>query len=130
MRQLYSSISQAIYPIVVEVLNEYEYDGSPVYSYEIDRETIAQLVDRVISRGNEILDDVQETILDENNNFESYSMDWNRENLLKSIVESLLLNEIFIIRRPYYRQVRNNYRNNYNNSVNPYPSNMYSPINY
>jgi len=122
MRQLYKDINKALYPIVMEVLNEYEYDGSPIYQEEIDQETIAQLIDRVLKRAAETSDDVQEVMLSEQNPHAcEYMYEWNSQNLLNAAIEALLLNEIFGTRRPNYRRVRNRY--NYNNGI-------YDGINY
>jgi len=122
MRGLYGDVNKIIYPIVVQVLNGYEYDGSPIYSEEIDRETMAQLVDRVLTRAGEVSDNVQEAMLEEQyGDTLDYYFDWNKENLLKAAIESILLNEIFQIRRPYYRKVRNRYR---------YEDGLYRGINY
>ncbi len=122
LRELYSDVNKVIYPVVAQVLNEYEYDGSPIYGEEIDRETLAQLVDRVLRKGGEISDNVQETMLEEQyGDIPEYYFEWNRENLLRATIESILLNEIFQIRRPYYRKVRNRYR---------YEDGLYRGINY
>lgn len=121
-RQLYTGINKALYPIVMEVLNEYEYDGSPIYGEELDRESLAQLVDRVIRRAGELLDDAEEAFLDVGDNISyEYGLEWNRSNMMYAVVESLLINEIFAVRRPNYRKVRSRYR--YNNGV-------YDGINY
>jgi len=122
MRLLYTNINKTLYPIIVEVLDEYEYDGSPIYEQGIDRETIAQLVDRVLRRGSELSDDLQEAMLDEQNTQAlEYRFDWNRGTLLEAAVEALLLNEIFGIRRPYYRKTRERYK---------YSDGLYNGINY
>ncbi len=124
MRVLYKDINKTLYPVIVEVLNEYEYDGSPIYEENIDPETISQLVDRVLRRAGEISDNIQEIMLnDQNISFSEteYMPEWDSTNLLKAAVESILLHEIFEVRRPYYRKVRSRY--NYNNGV-------YNGINY
>lgn len=122
LKLLYANINRELYPIIQDVLNEYEYDGSPIYAKEIDRETIAQLIDRVLNHAGDVSDNVQEVMLDEQSQIiEEYIFEWNRQNLLKSVIELILLNEIFEVRRPNYRRVRNRY--NYNNGV-------YDGINY
>ena len=112
MRLLYSNINKWMYPVIIEVLNEYEYDGSPIFSDQIDKETIAQMTDRVLVRASERFDEAQEIILDsydiENN--DRSGLVWGRQPLLRAIAESLLLNDIFGIRRPRFRKMRNNYR--------------------
>ncbi|MFR4987420.1 MAG: hypothetical protein ACLUCH_08510 [Lachnospirales bacterium] len=102
MRQSYSEINTFLYPFVVEVLDEFEFVGSPIYSPTgIDRETISQMVDRVINLAEESLDQVGEA---KNERTGNYLREWDRWGLLRSTVESLLLNDIFAIRRPnHYR---------------------------
>ncbi len=102
MRQSYSEINSFLYPFVVEVLDEFEFVGSPIYSLTgIDRETISQMVDRVINLAEESLDQVGEA---KNERTGNYLREWDRWGLLRSTVESLLLNDIFAIRRPnHYR---------------------------
>lgn len=115
MHLLYTNINKELYPIVIEILNQYEYDGSPLYDEYIDRETISQLTDIVLKRAAELSDDVQETMLDEGNSITSdYHYMWNKENMLKSIAELLIMHEIFSVRRPYYRNLNTVYTNKNN----------------
>lgn len=102
MRKSYSEINTFLYPFVLEVLDEFEFIGSPIYGINgIDRETISQMVDRVIDLAEESLDQVGEA---KNERTGNYLREWDRWGLLRSTVESLLLNDIFAIRRPnYYR---------------------------
>lgn len=61
MRKSYSEINTFLYPFVLEVLDEFEFIGSPIYSVSgIDRETISQMVDRVIDLAEKSLDQVGE----------------------------------------------------------------------
>ena len=100
MRKSYSEINTFLYPFVVEVLDEFEFIGSPIYSPTgLDRETISQMVDRVINLAEESLDQVGEA---KNERTGNYLREWDRWGLLRSTVESLLLNDIFAIRRPNY----------------------------
>ena len=124
MYLLYRDINKLLYPLIVGILNEYEYDGSPIYEENIDIETISQLIDRVLRRAGEVSNDIEEVLLnDQNYTFSetSYMPEWDSINLLKSSIEALLLYEIFEIRRPYYRKVRSRY--NYENGT-------YGGINY
>ena len=100
MRILYSDINSFLYPFVVDVLNELDFIGSPIYSVSgIDKETLHQLIDRVILLSERALDEIGEI---KNEISPAYIQRWNRNGLLKSVVESLLLNDIFSIRRPIY----------------------------
>lgn len=104
MQELYSMINSYLYPFVVSVLNEYEYDGSPIYNTQgIDRETLAQIIDRVIKLAEESLDQVSEINEEE---ILLYFRGFDRIGLLKSAVESLILTDIFMIRRPEYFENR------------------------
>lgn len=123
MRLLYSNINRLMYPVIVEVLNEYEYDGSPIFSDQIDRETIAQMVDRVLVNASARFDEAQEILLDSDNNTnnDEIGLIWGREPLLRAIAESMLLNDIFGIRRPHFRRIRSNYK---------YSNGLYGGLNY
>lgn len=100
MRELYSNINSSLYPFVTKVLDEFEFIGSPIYSVMgIDRETISQMVDRTINIAEENLDQVGEA---KNERTGNYLREWDRWGLLRSTIESLLLNDIFSIRRPRY----------------------------
>lgn len=100
MRTLYGTINTFLYPFVTQVLDEFEFIGSSIYSpMGIDRETISQMVDRVINLAEESLDQVGEVKNDRTGN---YLREWDRWGLLRSNIESLLLNDIFSIRRPAY----------------------------
>lgn len=102
MRKSYSEINTSLYPFVVEVLNEFEFIGSPIYAINgVDKETIFQMVDRVINLSEESLDQVGES---KNERTGNYLKEWDRWGLLRATVESLLLNDIFSIRRPKYFQ--------------------------
>lgn len=99
MRMLYSELNTTLYPFVLEVLNEYEFIGSPMYNtIGIDKETLSQMVDRVINLAEESLDEIGEV----KNGREPYSKTWNKWEFLRNLIESLLLNDIFSIRRPNY----------------------------
>lgn len=105
MKELYSQLNKTMLPYVLRVMDEYEYVGSPIYDEEgIDRETLAQLVSRVIALANEENDEAQEISL-ENVNVPG----WNRRKIFDSLIQSLVLNEIFMVRRPRYRRARGNY---------------------
>lgn len=105
MKQLYTALNTILSPIVEEVVSNYEYMGSPIYDEEgVDRETIAQIVSRVLEKAEEIIDDAQEIGLE----IQEMNM-WSRSNLLNSTIEALVLSEIFAVRRPKYRRAQGNY---------------------
>ena len=96
MYELYSEINKRLLPYVLEVIEEYKYDGSPIYREEgIDRETLAQMVDRVIERTQNDINEVEEIML-ENINALSYADKWEKTDLLKSLVATMLFADIYI----------------------------------
>ncbi len=118
MKELYSSLNKLLVGFVERVLDEFEYVNSPIYDEDgIDRETLAQFISRVLELANGELDETQEIILEtiENNG------NWSRHQLLTNLVQSLLLSEIFLVRRPRFRRARNNYRfsGGMYNGINP-----------
>jgi hypothetical protein len=105
VKALYSKINSKIDSYIQKIMNKYEYEGSPVYSDDgITRETLAQIINQVMDEMKKDFDDVEEIILE----FEGYE-DFSRNNILNMLVEALILNEIFLTRRPKYRRIRDNY---------------------
>ncbi len=105
MKQLYTALNAILSPIVEEVVDKYEYMGSPIYDEDgVDRETVAQIISKVLDKAEEMIDDAQEISLE----IQEMNL-WNRSNLLNSVVEALVLNEIFAVRRPKYRRIQGNY---------------------
>lgn len=100
MKKLYTDINTFLLPFILEILDEFEYEGSPIYKdIGVTRETIAQIVDSVINRAEEELDQVGEA---KNERTGNYTREWDRWGLLRAVVESLVLNEIFGVRRNKY----------------------------
>lgn len=100
MKKLYTDINTFLLPFVLEVLDEFEYEGSPIYKdIGITRETLAQIVDKVINMAEKVLDQVGEAKTERTGN---YIREWDRWGLLRAVVESLVLNEIFGVRRNKY----------------------------
>lgn len=107
-RKLYTALNQLLYPYVEQVLEGYEYIGSPIYDEDgIDREMLAQLIDRVMEVANQALDEIQEIELEMG---VEVNGGWDRRTMLRSLVESLVINDVFGVRRPRYRSISNNYR--------------------
>ena len=105
VKALYSKINSKIDSYIQKIMNKYEYEGSPVYSDDgITRETLAQIINQVMDEMKKEFDDVEEIILE----LEGYE-DFSRNNILNMLVEALVLNEIFLTRRPKYRRIRDNY---------------------
>ena len=105
VKALYSKINRKVDSYIQKIMDKYEYEGSPVYSDDgITRETLAQIINQVMDEMKKDFDDVEEIILE----FEGYE-DFSRNNILNMLVEALVLNEIFLTRRPKYRRIRDNY---------------------
>ncbi len=99
LHNLISSIPRILKPHVSRVLNEYEYHGSPVYDEYLDRETLAQMVDKVMSYAKNHLDEVDEITVSDNE-----SGTWSKFKLLHSIIEILVLVHLFMVNRKRYKQ--------------------------
>ncbi len=104
IHNLISSIPRILKPHVTRVLNEYEYHGSPVYDEYIDRETLSQMIDKVMNYAKNHLDEVDEITVSDNE-----SEPWGKFKLLHSIVEILLLVHLYMVNRKRYKQ-ENMYR--------------------
>lgn len=102
VRALYTEINRTLLPYVLEVLDSYEYTGSPVYAPDgITREFLAQVVDQSLRRAVEENDDVDE-VYSENIELNTFTP-WSRWMLLRAALESIILNEVFGVRRPRYK---------------------------
>lgn len=105
MKALYSDINSLVNSYVMRIMDNYEYMESPIYCEEgIDRETLAQIVDGVIRLAEEETDEAEEIALEDGSEER-----WSRCSLLKNMIEAITLSEIFSVRRPNYKRVRDNY---------------------
>lgn len=122
MHELYGRINAFLYPIVVQVVNGREYAGSDIYDFDqsqrlgqsggtikdsdIDRDNMNRMVTEVYNRAVMKSDDIDEIMNDDN----TYLAGDSREELLRAAIESLILTEIFLSRRPFYRDTAKAYR--------------------
>ncbi len=98
---LYSEVNRKLAPYVEQVLDEFEQEDSPLYKEnEITREMIAQMVDRVIDLAGENMPQVEDIT---QGNEEYTRQSWPKSLLLRTLIESLVLHEIYSVRRPRYR---------------------------
>ena len=88
VKALYSKINSKIDSYIQKIMDKYEYEG------------INQVIEEMIKD----FVYVEEIILE----FDGYE-DFSRNNILNMLVEALVLNEIFLTRRPKYRRIRDNY---------------------
>lgn len=100
LRALYTEINKTLLPYVIEVLDTFEYAGSPVYAKEgITREFLAQVIDLVLRRAVSENDPIDEIFIE--NLEQGYYTPWSRWLLLRAATESIVLNEIFGVRRSF-----------------------------
>lgn len=105
-RALYSRLNAMLCPYVERVVDNYDYNGSPIYSEDgISRATLSELVLRVLDCAAEELDDIDEIRLEVSAREVSADGGWNRNTLLNAVTESLVLNDIFMHRRPIKRRI-------------------------
>lgn len=108
VRLLYTKLNSTLYPFVVEVIDSYDYNGSPIYAEDgIDRETLAQLVSQVLDLASEHIDEIDEIRLE--NILPLQSVGWDKRIMLNSVTEALILNNIFMYRRPRRNKIINSY---------------------
>ncbi len=91
IKELYSKATKILYSYVLEVLKKYEYEGSPIYNEYIDRETLNQIIDRVLEKAGE-LDYIEEIILKED-----ISNIIDEKILLRALIELIIINELFVV---------------------------------
>ncbi len=95
IKALYSEIIKVLYKYVIETLEDYNYEGSPIKNEYIDRETLNQIIDRVIEKAGE-LEEIDEIALKEN-----LKGSFNEKILLRGIIELLIINELFVTNNEY-----------------------------
>ena len=98
-----SELSRELNTIIDEVLNEYEYDGSPIFEDQIDRETLAQIISKVVDLAIERIDELKDIKMEpetQNIGFRPYS-------ILQSLIEALIINNIFLKRKPVHKNFNN-----------------------
>ncbi len=94
MKQLYSTLSKIVEKYVEQVLLKYDYENSVIYEQYISKETLAQLVDEVIENMKNNILDVEEIVLSDG--YGTFS----DKKMLRSIVESIVLIELYNFKRP------------------------------
>lgn len=115
---LYSDFNKKLLPYVNKVLDEYEYDSSVVYDEYIDRHSIFLMVTRVMEhlRESEYFKDISEN---------DFTEMMNKYTILRADAESMLLSELFYVRRLNYARENKLKKNekvmtvNYKNSDSP-----------
>ncbi len=93
IKMIYAEINKKMYPIIEEVLREYNFKDSPIFDSYIDKETLAQIVDKVIERAKISIEDVNK-LEDKDEDHEK----WGLYQMLRAIVESLVIFQLYILR--------------------------------
>lgn len=105
---LYTQLNAMLMPFVRQAADEYDYSASPIYDEDgISREMLALLTDKVLDAAAEQLDEVDEIRLEVN--ARAVVVGWDRNRLLRSVAEALILNHIFMYRRPRRRMIYSSY---------------------
>ncbi len=89
-KALFSNLSKSLQPYVSQVIKNNNYIGSPINDKYFDRETLAQLVQEVLDRAKnnpQLIKFIQ-------------NLDPEVREIMKNLVEALVLGELFVIHRP------------------------------
>lgn len=114
---LQSSIYRTLKPFVDRALQEEDYYGSPIYNGHIDRDTIGAIVDKTIYYAQQEIPAIAQLI--ESIDEEEYG----KSLLLRTIVQQIVLYEIFFVLRPIMQN-----EINYNSSNNTQNTNQNNDI--
>lgn len=121
---LQSGIYKILKPYVDRALKDEDYFGSPIYNGHIDRDTIGSIVDKAIYYAEQEIPAIAEIVenVDES--------EFGKDLLLRSIVQQIVLYEMFFVLRPlmqneinYIEPDTEEETNTENNSVMPMPLN-------
>ncbi len=94
VKMILSEISRKLYPFVLDVLREYEYEGSPIYDEYLDKEALAQIVDKVIDKAKNEIAEVNDIT-----NMEARPNKWTVYQMLRAIIEMLIVTFIKLRKR-------------------------------
>lgn len=115
MKKMYPELCQKIQFYVDQECDKMDYDGSEMHDDYPDKETLEQMIDRIYKEAVEDMPELEEE--------EMKRQRYPRRRLLRSLVGSVLFNEIFGIRRPRRRRRRPYYPSPY--YQNPYYQSPY-----
>ncbi len=115
-KAMFSDISKTLQPYVAQVIKNNNYVGSPINDKYFDRESLAQLVQEVLDRAKnnpKLISFIQ-------------NLDPKVREIMKNLVEALVLGELFVIHRPNTKLNEDNMMNVVPyNSQNARYNNMY-----
>jgi len=98
--QLLGTISSALMPHVTLILNEQEFAGSPIFEGQLYRERLHQMVDQTLTRAAAETPEIAE-IAHSTCNCANLS----HVQILRALIEALIIGELFFRRRPIYRKL-------------------------
>ena len=99
MKSLAGELIFKIIPAIDEVLNEYDYEGSPIFGDTMTPALLGEIVEKAMQRGALLVKEIREIMVDQRLGV------WDRRGLLHNIFELVILKEIFAVRRHHHRQV-------------------------
>ena len=103
LKLLYGELSRRLLPAVDAVLERYGTDGGAVLDEQIDRETLAFLVDEIVNEAAAYSADIEEITL----NTAAYQERWGCYRLLHALAEALALRQLKLRRTRCSRRNRN-----------------------
>lgn len=86
-----NNLNAKIENIIDKILNEYEYDGSPIFEEEIDPETLEQIIQKIIDMAINKIDELKNI----KNEMQTQNIGITPYGLLKSLIEAMLISNIF-----------------------------------
>ncbi len=89
-KALFDNLNKALLPYVEDVIKDNDYEGSPINDKYFSKESLAQLVSQILDKAKE-----NPALVDFVND-----LDPKVRELMKNIVQALLLGELFIVHRP------------------------------
>jgi len=99
MKRLTGELAKKIIPIIDEVLNEYDHEGSPLFEDSIDDKLLYELVEKSMQHAALLIKDIKDIML------EAKGGAWDRRDILYSVFEEVTIKEIFAVRRHHHRHV-------------------------
>ena len=99
MKCMSGELCKKILPYIDHVLDEYDYEGSPLFGESFDIRILCEIVDKSMQCAALAIDDVKDIML------EAKGGAWDRRDLLHGVFEEAVLKEIFAVRRCNYRQI-------------------------
>lgn len=121
MNLLQSRVAKLLQPYVEMAIKEDLYTGSPIFNGYVDRDTIGTIVDKAIYYAKEDEQNIAEILKSED------LSNWSKSELLRAVVQAMVLHEIFAIVRPENSgDIKMD--NNSSDNITPMPISMLMPM--